>query len=65
MKNLIKIFKEEFLDTNWRDEVYKLEKCPQRQDSVTEQMIDLIEVANKLGFYDASDYIRRVFIESK
>jgi len=47
----------------WKDEVKKLNQCYQRQDSVADQMIDLHYVANKLGFYDAADYIRRVFIK--
>ena len=36
----------------------KLPQLPQRQDSVTEQITDLISVATKLGMYDASDLIR-------
>lgn len=48
---------------SWREEIKKLESCPQRQDSTTEQMMDLHSVANKLGFYDAADYINRMFIE--
>jgi hypothetical protein len=51
--------------TTWKEEIKKIEKCNQRQDSIKDQMIDLIEVANKLGFYDASDYIRRTFLESR
>lgn len=30
---------------------------PQRQDSTTEQLLDLIRVANMLGMYDAADAI--------
>lgn len=48
---------------HWREEINKLKKCPQRQDSVSEQMIDLYSIAVKLGFYDASDYIKRAFID--
>jgi len=47
----------------WKDELMKVEQCPQRQDSLTDQMIDLHFIANKFGLYDAADYIRRVFIE--
>lgn len=42
----------------WRDEVKKIEKCPQRQDSTADQLADLIPVAEKLGFYDAADFIK-------
>ena len=41
----------------------RIEKLPQRQDSLTDQMKDLYNVANKFGLYDAADYIRRNFIE--
>lgn len=34
--------------------------CPQRQDSVTAQLIDLRAVANRLGMYDAADAIREI-----
>ena len=49
--------------TTWKEELKKIEQCPQRQDSVTDQMIDLYHIANKLGFYDATDYIRRTFTD--
>lgn len=45
--------------SNWKDEVNKIKKCPQRQDSTREQLIDLIVIADKLGFYDASDYLKK------
>lgn len=51
--------------TSWKEEVENIKQCPQRQDSSTNQMVDLQSVANKLGFYDAADYIRREFIEKK
>lgn len=47
----------------WKKQLRKIEQCPQRQDSVTDQMIDLRYIANKFGFYDAADYIKKVFIE--
>lgn len=47
---------------NWREEVAKIKDCPQRQDSLVDQIRDLYIVAVKLGFYDAADYIRFVFI---
>lgn len=65
-KSLISIFKKEFFEQPiWREELDKIEKCPQRQDSVTDQMIDLYSVAVKLGFYDAADYIKKVFVEDE
>lgn len=39
----------------------QLPNWPQRQDSVTEQLADLLRVANRLGFYDAADAIRTLF----
>lgn len=32
---------------------------PQRQDSVMDQLKDLAFVADRLGMYDAADFIRR------
>lgn len=43
--------------STWREELDKINGCPQRQDSTNEQLIDLIIIANKFGFYDAADYI--------
>lgn len=47
----------------WEKEVKKMEQCPQRQDSMNEQLKDLIGVANKLGFYDAADYLKEITIQ--
>ena len=33
---------------------------PQRQDSLRDQLQDLQAVANRLGMYDAADYLRNV-----
>ena len=56
--------KDEFISF-WKEQLKKVYQCPQRQDSITDQMIDLNYIANKFGFYDAADYIKRVFIERK
>ena len=45
---------------DWKKEVKKIKQCPQRQDSTRDQLQDLTQVANKLGFYDAADYIRGI-----
>ena len=39
------------------DLLKNVEKQPQRQDSLIAQLKDLIVVANKLGMYNASEYI--------
>jgi hypothetical protein len=36
------------------------EQLPQRQDSLTSQLKDLIPLANKMGCYDAADYLKNV-----
>jgi hypothetical protein len=41
----------------WKEELKKVEQCPQRQDSVLEQLHDLRKIANRFGFYDAADTI--------
>jgi len=48
-------------EVTWKEELNKVEQCPQRQDSMTDQMIDLYYIANKFGFYDAADYIKQTF----
>jgi len=48
------------MTTTWKEELKKIEQCPQRQDATLCQLEDLIIIANKLGFYDAADYIQRI-----
>ena len=45
---------------SWKNELKKIDpkNCPQRQDSTSDQLVDLIQIANRFGFYDASDYLR-------
>jgi hypothetical protein len=38
----------------------QIPKLPQRQDATTDQLQDLRLVANRLGMYDAADYLRTV-----
>ena len=33
---------------------------PQRQDSLADQMADLVRIANRLGFYDAADAVTQL-----
>lgn len=42
--------------------VKDIPKLPQRQDSVYEQLQDLIFIANRLGCYDAADFINNLLI---
>lgn len=45
------------LNINWENELKKLSQYPQRQDSLYDQLTDLIKIANKFGLYDAADYL--------
>lgn len=45
--------------------IQKIPKMAQRQDSVTEQMADLEQVAIALGMQDAADWIKRNFFQIK
>lgn len=47
----------------WKEQLELVKWCPQRQDSLTDQMCDLHLIANKFGFYDATDFIKKTFIE--
>lgn len=42
----------------WREVFKAIPQCPQRQDATDDQLADLRMVANRLGFYDAADYLR-------
>ncbi len=48
------------LSSSWKDELKKISACPQRQDSLNDQLRDLVIVSNKFGFYDASDFIENM-----
>lgn len=48
---------------NWKETIDRLDSFPQRQDSTLDQLEDLVYVANKLGFYDAADYIKGMVIK--
>ena len=37
----------------------KIEPQPQAQQSLTDQLQELIPVADRLGLYDAADYLRK------
>lgn len=41
-------------------ELAKLQKLPQRQDGNIDQLRDLLPIAQRLGMYDAADFIRQV-----
>lgn len=45
--------------STWEKEIKKIEWCKQRQDSTRDQLKDLVGIAEKLGFCDAADYIRK------
>ena len=38
---------------------------PQRQDSLKDQLADLAKIANRLGFYDAADFLEGEYGNSK
>lgn len=42
----------------WYEFLKTAPKFSQRQDSTLDQLYDLAYVADKLGFYDAADFIR-------
>ncbi len=43
-----------------QDVLMSIAQQPQRQDGTTDQLRDLIVFANRLGLYDAADYLRAV-----
>ena len=57
---MAEIKKFEEYNPTWESELKKVEQCPQRQDSMIDQLIDLLEISDKLGFIEASVYIKGV-----
>jgi hypothetical protein len=47
-------------DVQIRDVIEKLPKLNQRQYSTNAQLIQLMDVARKLGLYDAQDLIKKI-----
>ena len=45
----------------WKEELNNVKQCPQRQDSLTDQLKDLYQIANKFGLYDAADFVRKLY----
>jgi hypothetical protein len=46
-------------DDTWRNALRKIGRLPIRQDSVTQQLQDLIIVADRFGFSDAVVYLKK------
>jgi hypothetical protein len=44
-----------------RAAIDQIEQVPQRQDSLEDQLHDMARAANRLGCYDAADWIRQNF----
>jgi hypothetical protein len=44
----------------WEINLSLVPQCGQRQDSVAEQLRDLVTIANRFGFYDAADAVQRL-----
>lgn len=53
----MKVIEKERNEYYYGDLLAHIPQEPQRQDSTTDQLRDLIQVAQKLGMHDAADYI--------
>lgn len=49
----------EFIPT-WKKELEKVKQCPQRQDSMIDQLFDLTEISTTLGFVEASNHLKGI-----
>ena len=47
------------------EDVKALPRFHQTQKALNEQLIDLMDVANQLGLYDAADFLRRRMDDGK
>lgn len=45
------------IPSKWFREILEIEQCEQSQEALNDQLLHLVLVANKLGFYDAADYL--------
>ena len=45
-------------------DIHNIPARPQRQDSTTEQMADLVAVANRLGMYAAADAVQHIWMKN-
>lgn len=50
-----------YYNMNKQELLNKIPAMEQRQDSVTDQINDLIDIATKLGMYDARDWLQITF----
>lgn len=46
---------------DWRVALSRVSQCPQRQDALRDQLMDMYCIAIRFGLYDAADYLRRRF----
>lgn len=46
--------------TTTQSAIQDVSQLPQRQDSLTDQLVDLRVAANKLGLYDAADLLKDI-----
>lgn len=53
------------LPGNLKEVLATLPQFPQRQDGTSDQLADLVQVANRLGMYDAADYLKLVTAKTK
>lgn len=44
----------------WLREFTKINQCPQRTDSLENQLNDLIQIAEKFGLYYASNFLKNI-----
>lgn len=49
----------------WLKQLENVKQCDQRKDSTIDQLKDLILVADRFGFYDASDYLKAITNKGK
>jgi len=65
MKHIDEFKLNENVKSPWQIELEKIDRVPQRQDSLDDQLNDLITIANRFGFYDAADYLRYTVLKKE
>jgi len=58
------IFKSFLAETFGETVLKQIPQQKQRQDALNDQLKDLYGVANRLGMYDAADYLRTILVKA-
>lgn len=59
VKKISKLIQPRPLPTSFAEALARVPSLPQRQDALADQLRDLATVADRMGLYDAADFLRK------